>query len=85
VQPSKEVARRDDRAQFYAFLSKTKVEVSDAVITCTILICDQMATVCLNLGSTCSYVSVQFALGFDAICDALDAPSMFPPQLESLS
>ncbi|KAH0652606.1 hypothetical protein KY289_030284 [Solanum tuberosum] len=44
VQPSKEVARRDDKAQFYAFPGNTEVETSYAVITCTILICDQMAT-----------------------------------------
>ncbi|WMV34580.1 hypothetical protein MTR67_027965 [Solanum verrucosum] len=62
VQSGKEVAHRDDMAQFYAFPSKTKVEASDAMITCTILICDQMATVCLNSGSTCLYVSDQFAL-----------------------
>ncbi|KAH0655262.1 hypothetical protein KY285_030144 [Solanum tuberosum] len=85
VQPSKEVARRDDKAQFYAFPGNTEVETSYAVITCTILICDQMATVCLNLSSTCSYVSVQFALEFDVVCDVLDAPSMFPPQLKSMT
>ncbi|WMV59332.1 hypothetical protein MTR67_052717 [Solanum verrucosum] len=33
VQLGKEVARQDDRAQFYAFLGKIEVEVFDAVIT----------------------------------------------------
>ncbi|WMV37209.1 hypothetical protein MTR67_030594 [Solanum verrucosum] len=75
VQPSKEVAHRDDKARFYAFPGKIEVEASYAVITCTILICDQMAIVCLNLSSTCSYVSVQFALGFDADFE-VESPSI---------
>ncbi|WMV49658.1 hypothetical protein MTR67_043043 [Solanum verrucosum] len=34
---------------------KTEVEASDAVITCTILICDWMSIVCLNPGMTWLY------------------------------
>uniref|UniRef100_M1DQQ4 Uncharacterized protein n=1 Tax=Solanum tuberosum TaxID=4113 RepID=M1DQQ4_SOLTU len=58
VHPSKEVARQDGRAQFYAFLCKTKVEAYDAVNTCTICVCDQMATILFDPGSTYSYVLV---------------------------
>ncbi|WMV59421.1 hypothetical protein MTR67_052806 [Solanum verrucosum] len=75
VQPGKEIARRDDRAQFYAFTGKIEVEASDAVITCTIFIYDWMATVCLDPSSTCSYVSVQFALGFNADVE-VESPSI---------
>ncbi|WMV46258.1 hypothetical protein MTR67_039643 [Solanum verrucosum] len=74
AQLGKEVARQDDRAQCYAFSSKNEVEASDAVITCTILMCDRMANVLFDLGSTYSYVSVRFASEFDMICDVLDAP-----------
>ncbi|WMV25986.1 hypothetical protein MTR67_019371 [Solanum verrucosum] len=74
VQPGKDVARQDDRAQFYAFSGKTEAEVSDVVITNTILVCDRMATTLFDSGSTYSYVSFQFALGFYAVCDVLDAP-----------
>lgn len=49
---AKEVARQDDKVQFYAFPSRTKVEASDAAITNTILICDRMATVLFDLSST---------------------------------
>lgn len=49
---AKEVARRDDKVQFYAFPSRTKVEALDAAITNAILICDRMATVLFDLSST---------------------------------
>ncbi|WMV14141.1 hypothetical protein MTR67_007526 [Solanum verrucosum] len=44
------------------------------MITNTILVCDWMTTVLFDLGSTYSYVSIQFALRFDAVCDVLNAP-----------
>ncbi|WMV27244.1 hypothetical protein MTR67_020629 [Solanum verrucosum] len=69
----KEVARQDDRAWCYAFLGKNEAETSDAVITFTILVCDQMANMLFNPGSTFSYVSVRFASKFDMICDMFDA------------
>ncbi|WMV09159.1 hypothetical protein MTR67_002544 [Solanum verrucosum] len=49
-------------------------EASDVVITCTILVCDRMANVLFDPGSTYSYVSVRFALEFAMGCDILDAP-----------
>ncbi|WMV37357.1 hypothetical protein MTR67_030742 [Solanum verrucosum] len=71
-----------------AFAGKTDAEVSNAVITCTILVYDRMATILFDSGSTYSYVSVQFALGFDAKCLAylahirdVDAES---PSIESI-
>ncbi|WMV54837.1 hypothetical protein MTR67_048222 [Solanum verrucosum] len=65
MQRGKEVTRQDKRAQCYAFSGKTEAEVSNTMITCTILVCDRMPTVLFDLGSTYSYVSVQFTLGFD--------------------
>ncbi|WMV25992.1 hypothetical protein MTR67_019377 [Solanum verrucosum] len=44
----------------------TEADVSDVVITNTILVCDRMATTLFDSGSTYSYVSFQFALGFYA-------------------
>ncbi len=58
MQPGREVARQDDRAQCYAFSDNNEAEASDAVITCTILVCDRMANVLFDPGSTYSYVSV---------------------------
>ncbi|WMV49538.1 hypothetical protein MTR67_042923, partial [Solanum verrucosum] len=53
---------------------KNEEKASNAVITGTILVCDQMANVLFDLGSTYSYVLVRFASEFDMICDVLDAP-----------
>ena len=52
MQPNKEVACQDDRAQCYAFPGKNEAEVFDAVITCTILVCEWMANVLFDPGST---------------------------------
>ena len=48
-------------------------KASDALIRDTILICDRMATVLFDPGSTYIYVSVQFVLGFAMVCDILDS------------
>ena len=85
MQPGNEVVCRDDMAQFYAFPGKTEVEASDAVITCTIIVCDWMANMLFDSVSTYSYVSVRFTSEFAMIMIYLMSPSMFLPQLESLS
>lgn len=54
------------------FSSKIEVEASNAVITNTILIYDQMANVLFDLGSSYSYVCVRFTSSFDMIFDILD-------------
>ena len=74
MQPGSEVAPQDDRAQCYAFPGKNEADASNAVITCTILVCDRMANVLFDPGSTYSYVSMRFASEFAMICDILDAP-----------
>lgn len=43
----------------------------------TIVICDQMATILFDLDFIYSYVSISFALGLGAICDALDTTIHF--------
>ena len=42
VQPGREVAIQDYMAQCYAFPGNNEVEYFDAMITCTILVCDRM-------------------------------------------
>ena len=74
MQPGKELAQIDDRAQCYAFLGKTDAKPSDTVITGTISFCDRMASVLFDLGSTYSYISVKFAIGLTLVCDILDHP-----------
>ena len=44
------------------------------VITDTLLVCDCMASVLFDPGSTFSYVSSSFATCFDLHCDFLDMP-----------
>ena len=40
TKPGRKVAHVDGKTQCYAFPGKNVVEASDAVITCTILVCD---------------------------------------------
>lgn len=61
-----------DKAQFYAFLGRHKVEASDAMVICTILIYDCIIVVLFNLGSIFSYISIRFSFGFDMVCEMLD-------------
>ena len=49
-----------------------EAETSDAVITVNLLICDCMASVLFDPGSTFSYVSSSFATSLDLHCDLLD-------------
>lgn len=74
MQPQIMVSHTDERAHFYLFPHNMKVEVSDVLIRCTILVCERIATILFDLGSTNSYVSIQYALGFDTFCDVLDVP-----------
>lgn len=57
---------------FYAF-PKTNDELSDAVIIGTILFCGRM-TIVVKFRVYLLYVSVQFSLEFDVLCDVLYAP-----------
>ena len=50
------------------------METSDAVITGNLLVCDCMASVLFDPGSSFSYVSSSFATGLDLYCDFLDMP-----------
>ena len=38
------------------------------------MVCDCMASVLFDLGSTFSYVSSSFSIGLDLYCDLLDMP-----------
>ena len=63
-----------DRAQCYAFPGRSEAEASDAVITCNLLVCDCMASVLFDPGSTFSYVSSSFANCLNLYCELLDMP-----------
>ena len=63
-----------DRAHCYAFPGRSEVETSEAVITGTLVVCDCMASVLFDSGSTFSYVSSSFSTGLDLYCDLLDMP-----------
>ena len=56
------------------FSGRSEAETSDAVITGNLLVCDCMASVLFDLGSTFSYVSSSFATGLDLHCDLLNMP-----------
>lgn len=79
MHPGGEVARQDDKTQFYSFLGKTEARVFDVVFTGTTLVCECMTNVLFGLGFTYSYVSIKFSLGFDMNIDVLNAPSMSLP------
>ena len=63
-----------DRAHGYAFPGRSEAETSDVVIIGNLLVCDCMASVLFDPGSTFSYVSSSFATGLDLYCDLLDMP-----------
>ena len=63
-----------DRAHCYAFPGMSEAETSNVVITCNLLVCDCMASVLFDPGSTFSYVSSSFATGLNLHCELLDMP-----------
>ena len=63
-----------ERAHCYAFPGRSEVEASDAVITGNLLVCDCMASVLFDPGSTFSYVCSSFSTSLDLYCDFLDMP-----------
>ena len=64
--------RTGDRAHCYAFPGRSEAETSDAVIIGNLLVCDCMASVLFDPGSTFSYVSSAFATGHNLNCESLD-------------
>ena len=50
------------------------METSDDVITGNLLVCHRMASVLFDPGSTFSYVSSSFIIGFNLHCELLDIP-----------
>ena len=54
------------------FPGRSKAKTSDAVITGNLLVCDCMASVLFDPGSTFSYVSSSFANGLNLHCELLD-------------
>ena len=64
-----------DRAPCYAFPERSEAETYDVVITGTLLVCDCMASVLFDPGSTFSYVYSSFVAGLDLYYDLLDMPS----------
>ena len=66
-----------ERAHCYAFPGRSEVETSDVVITGNLLVCDCMASVLFDPGSTFSYVSSSFATSFDYIVICLTCLFVF--------
>ena len=59
---------------FYAALTRAAAEASDDVISGTLFLCHQPATVLLDPGSTFSYVSIYFALRLGMRYESLEEP-----------
>ena len=53
--------------QCYAFPGKNEAEASNEVIIGTILVCDRIANVLFDMGSTYSYVSMTFSSNFEML------------------
>lgn len=67
------VAKIDDKAHYYTFLVKLMNEALYAIIIGNIIVCDWMAMVLFDPGSTYSYMSIKFSLGLDLVSDMLDS------------
>ena len=74
AQPGRGNGQTGDRAHCYAFPGRSEAETSDVVITGNLLVCDCMASVLFDPGSTFSYVSSAFATGLNLNCELLDMP-----------
>ena len=74
VQHGRGKRQTGDRAHCYAFPGRSEAETSDVVITGNLLVCDCMASVLFDPGSTFSYVSSSFATGLNLHCELLDIP-----------
>ena len=64
----------NEMAYCYAFPGRSEAETSDVVITGNLQVCDYMASVLFDPGSTFSYVSSSFANGLNLHCELLDTP-----------
>ena len=85
AQPGRDNGQTGDKAHCYAFPGRSEAEASDVVITGTLFVCECMASVIFDPGSTLSYVSSSFATGLDLHCDLLDMPiSVSTPMGESV-
>ena len=83
--PGRGNGQTGDRAHCYAFHGRSEAKTSDAVITGNLLVCDCMASVLFDPGSTFSYVSSAFANGLNLHCELLDMPiRVFTPVGESV-
>ena len=74
AQPGRGNRQTGDRAHCYAFPRRSEAETSDTVIIGNLLVCDCMASVLFDPGSTFSYVSSSFATGLNLHCELLDIP-----------
>ena len=72
MQHGRDNGQTGDKAHCYAFPGRSEAQTSDAFITSNLLVCDCMASVLFDPGSTFSYVSSSFATGLDLNCDLLD-------------
>ena len=72
MQPVTGNGQTGDRAHCYAFPGRSEAETSDVVITGNLLVCDCMASVLFDPGSTFSYVSSSFATSLNLHCELLD-------------
>ncbi|KAF3659936.1 RNA-directed DNA polymerase -like protein [Capsicum annuum] len=60
--------------QCYAIPSRPEAETSDVVIVGIIPVCFRPASILFDPGSTCSYVSIYFSLGFDYVSEPFALP-----------
>lgn len=70
---------------WYVMIGRAKIEASNAVITCIILVCHCSASILFDPESAYSYVSTYFAMNIDYVCKPLAVPiNVSTPVSESL-